>query len=67
MDHLKDTMAKLGKGEKLPRKYGVHPLKGEYKGHWECHLGPDALLIWFETETELRFTRVGTHQDLFGE
>jgi mRNA interferase YafQ len=32
---------------------------------WECHIEPDWLLIWHETEKSLTLTRTGTQADLF--
>jgi mRNA interferase YafQ len=63
--HLTEVMAKLINQERLADSYDVHPLKGEYKGHLECHIQGDFLLIWIETDTEIRFVRTGTHSDLF--
>jgi mRNA interferase YafQ len=57
-------MNALANEEKLGRQYRVHLLKGEYKGNMECHIGPNFLLIWRTTDTEIRFTRTGTHADL---
>ena len=31
----------------LPPKNNDHPLHGNYKGHRECHIEPDWLLIYF--------------------
>jgi len=54
--------------EGLPRQYRVHALKGKFKGHRECHLEPDFLLIWYATEEEeVVFVRAGSHSDLLGE
>ncbi len=44
-----------------------HPLKGEWKGFLECHIGPDWLLIYQVHETRIILARTGTHSDLFGE
>lgn len=46
-----------------------HPLKGEWAGSRECHIGGDFLLIYTLTgsppnETVV-FTRIGTHAALF--
>ena len=45
-----------------------HMLSGEYKGHRECHVEPDWLLIYRVDEGELILTavRLGSHSDLFG-
>lgn len=44
-----------------------HQLKGEWKGFWECHIGPDWLLIYKPTADEILLARTGTHSDLFKE
>jgi len=56
---------KLANEELLEKKYRNHPLKGEFKGRWECHLEPDWLLVYFKNEEEIIFERTGTHSDLF--
>ena len=50
----------------LPEKNKDHNLSGNYVGYRECHLQPDWLLIYQQTETELLLQRTGTHADLFG-
>ena len=50
----------------LPEKNNDHNLSGNYVGYRECHLQPDWLLIYQQTETELLLQRTGTHADLFG-
>jgi mRNA interferase YafQ len=56
---------KLQLGKPLPASNRAHPLKGEWKGYWECHVEPDWLLIYKVTEDEVRLARTGTHADLF--
>jgi mRNA interferase YafQ len=65
MEHLRRVMNALANEERLGRDYKTHPLRGEYKGHMACHVEPDFLLIWRTTDTEIRFTRTGTHSDIF--
>ncbi len=49
-----------------------HPLKGEWEGTRECHVGGDFLLI-YEIDDALgksgtvNFVRAGTHSELFQE
>ena len=43
-----------------------HGLTGSYIPHRECHIQPDWLLIYYQTDTELYLYRTGTHADLFG-
>ena len=50
----------------LPPQNKDHSLVGEYTGCRECHLQPDWLLIYRQTDTELYLVRTGTHSDLFG-
>jgi mRNA interferase YafQ len=51
----------------LPSSFRPHPLKGEWKGYLECHIGPDWLLIYQSTPSRVVLVRTGTHSDLFGE
>jgi mRNA interferase YafQ len=56
----------LSRGEPLAIRHRPHRLSGEWNRFWECHIEPDWLLIWDETETSLILVRTGTHADLFG-
>lgn len=49
----------------LEEKHKPHHLTGDYSGFDECHISPDWLLIYKQTETELLLARTGTHSDLF--
>lgn len=60
-----DISKKLAKQEKLDPKHYNHRLKGNYKDRWECHIEPDWLLIYYQTDTEIVFERTGSHSDLF--
>ena len=73
MQRLKDVMLLLiaNDGPLGPERHD-HPLKGEWSGTRECHVGGDFLLIYRLDEDAGRagtivFTRAGTHADLFGE
>lgn len=50
----------------LPEKNKEHSLIGNYAGYKECHIEPDWLLIYKQTDDELQLVRTGTHADLFG-
>ena len=50
----------------LPTKNKDHNLNGKYTGYRECHIEPDWLLIYKQTDTELLLDRTGSHADLFG-
>ena len=48
-----------------------HPLKGQWEGHRECHIGGDFLLAYKVDDSGktglVIFVRAGTHVDLFNE
>lgn len=50
----------------LSDKNKDHSLIGNYAGFRECHISPDWLLIYKQTDSELLLDRTGTHSDLFG-
>ncbi|MCM1271144.1 MAG: type II toxin-antitoxin system YafQ family toxin [Ruminococcus flavefaciens] len=62
---LTDIIEKLQNGESLPEKNKDHALTGNWKGHRECHITPDWLLIYriFEDTLILSLVRTGTHSD----
>ena len=62
---LKKIISQLANGVQLDEKYRDHDLSGDWKGHRECHIQPDWLLIYKATNELLRFERTGRHSDLF--
>jgi len=64
---LTDVISQLASGTPLDEKYKDHPLIGNWKGHRECHITPDWLLIYRIDKDVLilTLTRTGTHSDLF--
>ena len=68
MELLDTIIEKLAKGEKLPDFNRDHELTNNWKGHRECHIQPDWLLIYRIEDNVLVLTlsRTGTHSDLFG-
>lgn len=52
----------------LPERYRDHALSGTCKGHRECHIEPDWLLIYRIDHEMLVLTavRTGSHSDLLG-
>ena len=52
---------------KLPATYHPHRLSGNMSGLWECHIGPDWLLIWEQNNDEFTLLMIdtGTHSDIF--
>ncbi len=65
---LQEIIDMLANGKTLPEKYKDHELKGNWKGHRECHILPDWLLIYYceEDILVLSLARVGSHSELFG-
>ncbi len=67
MDHFKHINAHLVAGKVLSVKHKDHFLTGNWKGHRECHIQPDWLLIYrvYEIKKEIEYVRMGSHSDLF--
>ena len=66
MDLLQAVVDVLRVPDALPQKNRDHSLTGNYTGCRECHIPPDWLLIYRQTDTELYLVATGTHADLFG-
>jgi len=66
LDKLWTVVECLMKGEPLAARHRPHRLSGNWSPCWECHIEPDWLLIWYQTEEELVLAASGTHSDLFG-
>jgi len=64
---LEKVLNILAKGKALPDKNCNHPLIGEFRGCFECHIKPNILLIYKIEKSELTILllRVGSHSDLF--
>lgn len=67
MTRLKRVLDILIDTGTVPILYRPHKLSGNHEGEWECHIGPDWLLIWEQHDTELTLLMLstGTHSDLF--
>jgi mRNA interferase YafQ len=65
LDKLWQIVELLVRGEPLASRCRRHRLSGEWNRLWECHIEPDWLLIWDESEETLTLVRTGTHADLF--
>lgn len=65
LKRLQNVIDILRVPDSLPPKNRDHNLTGSYAGYRECHVEPDWLLIYQQTETELLLYRTGTHSDLF--
>ena len=72
MNKLKSVMLLLIANDgPLGAEWVDHPLKGDWQGHRECHVGGDFLLIYKLDDVGksglVVFVRTGTHTDLFSE
>jgi len=67
LDFLQKSIELLEENGTLPPNYKPHILSGNLKGHWECHIKPDWLLIWIKNNQLKTITLIGTgsHSDLF--
>ena len=68
LEKLEKILEKLVCREELPKSACDHSSGGVYRGHRECHIEPDWLLIYRINEDEfvLVATRLGSHSDLLG-
>ena len=64
---IKEVITTLSKGETLHAKYKNHPLKGKYKGFYDCHILPDLVLIYKIEKDKLILILfdINTHSNLF--
>jgi len=64
---LDDCIRLLSAGVELPPHYCDHDLIGNWKGHRECHISGDWLLIYRieGNDLVLVLSRTGSHSDLF--
>ncbi len=67
MDIARVVMGRLIHRETLDPVFNDHPPQGEWRGHRECHLAPDWLLIYRTDQDVITFERTGTHSDFFDE
>ena len=68
LSKLEVTLEVLVRGQDLPEAMRDHSLGGTCRGHRECHLEPDWLLIYRIDEEGLVLvaTRTGSHSELLG-
>ena len=67
MSKLNDVMNLLINEQPLLPKHENHPLHGQWKGKWGCHVEPDWILIYcaVKSTNEIMFYRTGSHSDLY--
>ncbi len=62
---IRTVIEKLSSGQYLEPRYKDHQLTGNWKGHRDCHIEPDWLLIYRISSDDLFLERTGTHSELF--
>jgi mRNA interferase YafQ len=63
---MPEILSLLASDIPLKEKHRDHGLGGNWKGHRECHLKPDLLLIYKKPDANvLRLVRMGSHSELF--
>lgn len=72
MRRLKEAMLLLIANDgPLGPEWRDHPLKGDWGGYRECHIGGDFLLVYMVDDSgkvgQVIFVRAGTHAELFSE
>ena len=65
LDKMEAIVNLLREDAVLPSRCRAHPLRGEWEGHWDCHIEPDWLLVYKLTPGALILVRTGSHSDLF--
>ena len=65
LDKIRTVVEALSTGQELNEKYKDHQLYGKWKGHRDCHIEPDWILIYRLTSDSLYLERTGSHSDLF--
>lgn len=64
VDELDNVLNMLMQEKELPEKYKNHPLKNNWKGHFDCHILPDLVLIYRYGENVIILDRIGSHSKL---
>jgi mRNA interferase YafQ len=68
IEKIKTVMRQLVDQLSLESRYHNHALTGNLRGHRDCHIEPDWILI-YRIDRDLReiaFVRTSSHSDLFG-
>jgi mRNA interferase YafQ len=65
LSKLYDVVETLARGEDLDARHRPHPLTGDWRPFWDCHIEPDWLLIYRVQDGFVELYRTGNHDDLF--
>ena len=63
-DKLTEALSYIANGKQLPENFKNHPLKGEFKGVYDCHLFPNIVLLYSFTNESVSLMRIGTHNKI---
>lgn len=66
IDLLNDAIRMIAERKSLPERMRDHALTGSWRGHRECHIAPDWLLVYkiHEDKLVLTLARTGSHANL---
>ncbi len=65
LSKIRAVIEKLAAGQLLEAKYNDHQLAGNWKGHRDCHIESDWLLVYRISVVDLYLERTGSHSELF--
>ena len=65
LSKLYGVVERLARDEELDERHRPHPLIGNWRPFWDCHIEPDWLLIYRVQEDFVELYRTGSHADLF--
>ncbi len=65
LSKLYEVVAMLARDEELGERHRAHPLIGNWRPFWGCHIEPDWLLIYRVQDDFVELYRTGSHADLF--
>ncbi|MDX1922401.1 MAG: type II toxin-antitoxin system YafQ family toxin [Alphaproteobacteria bacterium] len=65
LDDLELVILTLASRKRLAQEYNDHKLSNNWRGHRECHIKPDWLLIYSIKDDILYLVRTGSHSELF--
>lgn len=68
MDELETVIETLARDGRLNGAFDDHALHGDFKGHRECHIRPDWVLVYKINNANRKVTlcRLGTHARVIG-
>lgn len=65
LSKLYEVVERLARNEEIGERHRVHPLVGNWRSFWDCHIEPDWLLIYRVQDDAVELYRTGSHADLF--